>query len=138
MCDTVTVTIPLSSQLYAQLEAAAQARGLSVVELVQAVVGARLQHNAPAARAQEPGHGTKESAVLYDVMHVSDTHLSLEKLQTERQRVYELLYNAGLIRENPPVECIQPVSDAELAVAAHALGAAGPLSELIIAERAGR
>jgi len=71
-------------------------------------------------------------------MHVGDVQFSLEELQTERQRVYELLHDAGLIRENPPVEFVQPVSDAELAVAAHALAAAGPLSELIIAERAGR
>lgn len=138
MCDTVTVTIPLSPQLHAQLEAAAQARGLSVVELAQAIVEARLQRDAPAAQGQESGHSIRENTILYDVMYAGDTQLSLAELQTERQRVYKLLENAGLIRENPPVECVQPVSNAELAVAARALAAAGPLSELIIAERAGR
>jgi len=128
----------LSPQQHAQLEAAAQARGLSLVDLAQSIVEARLQRDAPAAQGQEPGHSVRENAVLYDVMHVGDVQFSLEELQTERQRVYELLHNAGLIRENPPVVCAQPVSDAELAVAAHALAAAGPLSELIIAERAGR
>lgn len=138
MCDTVTVKIYLSPQQYAQLEAEAQARGLSLVELAQAIVEARWLRDESSAQAQEPGSRLRESAVRYDVKPMSAAHLSRQELPTERQRVHELLQNAGLIRENPPVECIQPVSEAELAVAAHALGKDGPLSELIIAERAGR
>jgi len=56
----------------------------------------------------------------------------------ERRRVRQALLDAGIIRPRPPAEPAQPVSEAQLAEAAAALAAAGPLSELIIAERDGR
>jgi predicted DNA-binding antitoxin AbrB/MazE fold protein len=59
-------------------------------------------------------------------------------VQEERQRVRQILLSAGVIRSRPPVEPIRPVSEAQLAAAAAALGTAGPISELIIAEREGR
>ncbi len=58
--------------------------------------------------------------------------------QEERHQVRQVLLDAGVIRLRPPAEHIQPVSEAELAAAADALAAAGPLSELVIAEREGR
>lgn len=53
----------------------------------------------------------------------------------EGQRVRQALVAAGVIRPRPPVEPVPSVSEAQLAGAANALAAAGPLSELIIAER---
>ena len=50
----------------------------------------------------------------------------------------QALLDAGVIRPRPPADPIQPVSEAQLAAAADALAAAGPLSELVIAEREGR
>jgi len=58
--------------------------------------------------------------------------------QEERQQVRQALLDAGVIRPRPLDEPIQAVSEALLAEAANALAAAGPLSELIIAEREGR
>ena len=58
--------------------------------------------------------------------------------ETERQQARQVLRAAGLIQPRLPAEPIQPVSETELARAAHNLGQAGSLSELIIAERAGR
>jgi predicted DNA-binding antitoxin AbrB/MazE fold protein len=58
--------------------------------------------------------------------------------ETERQRVHQVLAEAGVIRPQVITETIQPVSETELTAAAQALGQAGPLSALIIAERAGR
>jgi predicted DNA-binding antitoxin AbrB/MazE fold protein len=58
--------------------------------------------------------------------------------QDERRQVRRALLDAGVIRPRPPADPIQPVSEAQLAAAADALSAAGPLSELIIAEREGR
>jgi predicted DNA-binding antitoxin AbrB/MazE fold protein len=58
--------------------------------------------------------------------------------QEERQRVRQILLDAGVIRSHPSVEPTRPVSETQLAAAADALGAAGPISELIIAEREGR
>jgi len=59
-------------------------------------------------------------------------------VQEERHRVRQALLDAGVIRPRPTIEPVQPVSEAQLAAAADALAAAGPLSELIIAEREGR
>lgn len=56
----------------------------------------------------------------------------------ERERVRQALLEANVIRLRPPAEAVTPVSEARLAAAARALAAAGPLSELIIAERDGR
>jgi len=53
----------------------------------------------------------------------------------ERLRVRKALLDAGVIRPRQVTEPIQPVSEAELEKAAQALAAAGPLSELIMAER---
>jgi predicted DNA-binding antitoxin AbrB/MazE fold protein len=58
--------------------------------------------------------------------------------ETERQQVRRALLEAGIIRPQAASEAIQPVSETDLAAAAQALGQAGPLSALIIAERAGR
>lgn len=55
-----------------------------------------------------------------------------------RQQVYDVLEAAGVIGASPPPEPLPMVSEAQLVAAAKALGAAGPLSELIIAEREGR
>jgi predicted DNA-binding antitoxin AbrB/MazE fold protein len=60
----------------------------------------------------------------------------VEKASADRQRVYEALQDAGLIKSQPVYEPARPVSEADLAAAAEALAAAGSLSELIIAERA--
>lgn len=59
-------------------------------------------------------------------------------VQEERHWVRQALLDAGVIRFRPPAEPVQPVSEAQLAAAADALAAAGPLSELVIAEREGR
>ena len=48
----------------------------------------------------------------------------------------EALRDAGLIKPQPALESIGPVSTAEIAAAATALALGGSLSELIIAERA--
>jgi predicted DNA-binding antitoxin AbrB/MazE fold protein len=53
----------------------------------------------------------------------------------ERQRVREALLAAGIIHRRPAVDLTSMVSEEELAAAANALGKAGPLSELILAER---
>jgi predicted DNA-binding antitoxin AbrB/MazE fold protein len=58
--------------------------------------------------------------------------------ETQRQRIRRVLAEAGVIQPQVITETIQPVSETELAEAAQALGQAGPLSDLIIAERAGR
>ncbi|PKO20675.1 MAG: hypothetical protein CVU38_18865 [Chloroflexi bacterium HGW-Chloroflexi-1] len=55
---------------------------------------------------------------------------------SERQRVFDALLDAGLIRPQPAMDLVPPVSETELATAAAALAKAGPISELIIAERA--
>ncbi len=59
-------------------------------------------------------------------------------VQDERQRVRQVLLDAGIIQPRPVTEFVQPVSEARLAEAADALAAAGSLSELVIAEREGR
>jgi predicted DNA-binding antitoxin AbrB/MazE fold protein len=58
--------------------------------------------------------------------------------EEERSRVRKTLLDAGVIRLHPPAEVAPSVSERRMAAAAKALGHAGPLSELIIAERDGR
>ncbi len=53
----------------------------------------------------------------------------------EREQVRQALLAAGIIRPQTMTESVQPVSETALAAAAQALGQAGPLSDLIIAER---
>lgn len=53
----------------------------------------------------------------------------------EREQVRQALLAAGIIRPQTTTESVQPVSETALAAAAQALGQAGPLSDLIIAER---
>ncbi len=56
----------------------------------------------------------------------------------ERQRVRKALLAARVIRPRPPIELAPRVADEQLVAAANALGKAGPLSELILAEREDR
>ena len=58
--------------------------------------------------------------------------------QEERCRARQALLDAGVIRPRPPVEPVQAVSEAQLIETANVLAKAGPLSELVIAERKGR
>ena len=59
-----------------------------------------------------------------------------EKRITHRQQVYAVLQVAGLIKSQALSELALPVSEAKLTAAAKDLALAGPISELIIAERA--
>jgi predicted DNA-binding antitoxin AbrB/MazE fold protein len=59
-----------------------------------------------------------------------------KRAQTDRQRVYEALVDAGLVKVLPASEAISYISEAELVGAAAELAVAGPISNLIIAERA--
>lgn len=61
-----------------------------------------------------------------------------QPVEAERQRVRQALLAAGIIRPRPVVEPVQPISETDLEAAAEALGQAGSLSELILAEREGR
>jgi predicted DNA-binding antitoxin AbrB/MazE fold protein len=54
---------------------------------------------------------------------------------SEREQVRQALVAAGIIRLQTTTEPVQRVSETALAAAAQALGQAGPLSDLIIAER---
>jgi predicted DNA-binding antitoxin AbrB/MazE fold protein len=56
----------------------------------------------------------------------------------QRKAAYDALQAAGVIGAQVPVENLPMISEAQLAAAARDLAAAGPLSELIIAEREGR
>ncbi len=56
----------------------------------------------------------------------------------DHRQVRQALLDAGVIRPRLQSEPVQPVSEVQLATAADALAAAGPLSELVIAEREGR
>jgi predicted DNA-binding antitoxin AbrB/MazE fold protein len=55
---------------------------------------------------------------------------------TDRQRVYNALLDAGLAKPQPTSDTHSHVPEAELTAAANALGVAGSISDLIIAERA--
>jgi len=58
-----------------------------------------------------------------------------ETARVERERVYEALTDAGLLRSQPIPDFVPSISETELAAAAEALALAGPISVLIIAER---
>ena len=58
--------------------------------------------------------------------------------EEEREKVRQALIIAGIIRPRPVTETPPSVSETTLAAAAQSLGQAGPLSDLIIAEREGR
>jgi predicted DNA-binding antitoxin AbrB/MazE fold protein len=58
--------------------------------------------------------------------------------EAEREEALRVLREAGVIRPHPPAPQRVPVDEGRLEAARKALGAAGPLSELIIAERDGR
>ena len=57
-------------------------------------------------------------------------------IATDRQRVYNALLDAGLAKPQPTSGTHPYVPEAELTAAANALGMAGSISDLIIAERA--
>jgi predicted DNA-binding antitoxin AbrB/MazE fold protein len=59
-------------------------------------------------------------------------------IETERRRVRQVLIEAGVIQPRAVLEPVQPIAEITLTAAAQALAKAGPLSELIIAEREGR
>jgi predicted DNA-binding antitoxin AbrB/MazE fold protein len=54
----------------------------------------------------------------------------------DREDIYAALLDAGLVKAQTPTELVPAISEADLAAAATDLAAAGPISELIIAERA--
>ncbi len=56
----------------------------------------------------------------------------------QRKLAYDALQAAGIISAQVPGEELPMISEAQLVAAARALAVAGPLSELIIAEREGR
>jgi predicted DNA-binding antitoxin AbrB/MazE fold protein len=56
----------------------------------------------------------------------------------QRKLAYDALQAAGIISAQLPAEDLPTISEAQLAAAARDLSVAGPLSELIIAEREGR
>jgi predicted DNA-binding antitoxin AbrB/MazE fold protein len=56
----------------------------------------------------------------------------------DRQRVRQVLLDAGIIRSRQAEEPVEPVSEAQIESAARALAAAGPLSERVLAERGER
>ncbi len=58
--------------------------------------------------------------------------------EAEREEALQALLEAGVIRRHPPAPQRVPVDEGRLEAVRKALGAAGPLSELIIAERDGR
>ena len=56
----------------------------------------------------------------------------------DRQRVRQVLLDASIIRSRQTEEPVELVSEAQIESAARALAAAGPLSELVLAERGER
>ncbi len=56
-------------------------------------------------------------------------------IKSERQHARQALLKAGIIHPHHSVESKDAVSEAELSAAAHSLAMAGPISELIIADR---
>ncbi len=53
--------------------------------------------------------------------------------QEKRQQVRQALLDAGVIQPRPSTGLIPAISEAQIAAAANSLAAAGPLSELIMA-----
>ena len=76
-----------------------------------------------------PEHATVEVRIVSRSVRV-------EIEVADRRWVIEALQDAGLIKPQPPLESVGPVSAAEIAAAATALALGGSLSDLIIAERA--
>ena len=70
--------------------------------------------------------------------HVQISINPISNAEEERQRVRQALIAGGVIRPHSVSTLIEPISEEALAAAAQALANAGPLSELIIAEREGR
>ena len=70
--------------------------------------------------------------------HVQISINPISNAEEERQRVRQALIAGGVIRPHSVSILIEPISEEALAAAAQALANAGPLSELIIAEREGR
>lgn len=58
----------------------------------------------------------------------------LTQVMSEAEKAYQVMLQAGLIQPSIPVES-EPIPTSELQRVADAYGQAGPLSELIIAER---
>lgn len=58
------------------------------------------------------------------------------KALVEKQRVYDALMSAGLIERHSSADSGNSISEQELAEAARVLGMAGPISDVIMAERA--
>lgn len=91
-------------------------------------------------------HAVYEQGVLRPLtpLHLPEhTHVQISidpisKAEEERQRVRQALIAGGVIRPHFASSLIEPISEEALAAAAQALAKAGPLSELIIAEREGR
>ncbi len=85
-----------------------------------------------------------EHGVLRPLMplHMPEqTHVQiciLAEVAPDRQRVRQVLLDAGIIRSREAEEPAELVSEAQIESAARALAAAGPLSELILAERGER
>ena len=63
------------------------------------------------------------------------TPVGAEKAISDRQNVHEALLDAGLIISQPTVAPGKRVSEYDLLAEAKTLGLAGPISELISAER---
>lgn len=59
-----------------------------------------------------------------------------KKAAADQQDIYRALMDAGLVKAQAQIESVLPFSDADVAAAAEALAVAGPISDLIIAERA--
>ena len=59
-----------------------------------------------------------------------------KKAPVDRQDIFAALMDAGLVKAQAPAELAPTVSEADLLAAAAALATAGPISDLIIAERA--
>ncbi len=64
--------------------------------------------------------------------------IQYESEADERQKVRQALLNAGVIQPHPPTNTPPAVTETDLLAAAQALGAAGPLSTVILADREGR
>jgi len=64
--------------------------------------------------------------------------IQYENETDERQKVRQALLDAGVIQPHPPASTPSPITETDLLVAAQALGAAGPLSTVILADREGR
>lgn len=69
-------------------------------------------------------------------VHIVPWPARTRKTATDRQVVYDALTDAGLVETQAPSDYLPALSETELLEAAEALAVAGPISDLIIAERA--